>query len=109
MNDHQLTIAVNVFCQLKGQRGKLADSRNAEMKELKTELSATRIDLTMLQLKMKANEERVERDEKVTERRFRMRFLSVETAHQNEIETLEADFEEKEHNLMMCKKCSIMG
>jgi hypothetical protein len=71
------------------------------VKELKAELSAARIDLTMLQLRMKSNEERVDRDQKLAETRFRMKLLSLETAHQTAVETLQANFEEKEHHFMV--------
>jgi chromosome segregation ATPase len=95
-------------------RAKLADARAAEgkaqgelqraeltAKELLTEISAARIDLKMQHLRLKAMEEKGERDQKLAETRFRMKFLGAETAHQAALETMQANYEEKQHHFMV--------
>jgi hypothetical protein len=95
-------------------RSKLADVRAAEgkaqtnlqkvdisIKHAQTELSAARINLTMLQLTMKASEERFDRDQKLTETRFRMKLLGLETTERTAIKTAEANFEEQQHRFMV--------
>jgi hypothetical protein len=52
----------------------------------------------MLHLMMKASEERFYREQKHVETQFRMRELCLETMHQTAIETVQANFEEKQHS-----------
>jgi hypothetical protein len=72
----------------------LADARAAEEKadgnlqkaeipaqQARTEFSAARIDLTVSQLRMKATEERFDPDQQLTDMRFRIKPLGLETTH----------------------------
>jgi hypothetical protein len=76
------------------------------VKGLKTDLSAARRDLTVLQLRLRAIEEKFERDQKHIENRFLMQLLSIDTAHQTAFEAQQADFEQKQSQFFVaiCEK-----
>lgn len=70
-------------------------------KQLSSELSTTKVDLKMLQMKIETIEERVQRDKKLVETQCKMKVLNFQTKCQSEIEKIKSKFECKIHNFQI--------
>ncbi|KAK8893428.1 hypothetical protein M9Y10_021848 [Tritrichomonas musculus] len=70
-------------------------------KQLTSELSTTKVDLKMLQMRITAIEEKVQRDKKLIETQCKMKILNYQTKCQSEIETLKSSFDCKTHNFQI--------
>jgi hypothetical protein len=100
-------------------RGRLSESRKLEsqaqlekqkndalVKELRSDLSAARIDSNMFELKLRATQERVERDQKMLESKHRVEMMQLDAAHQKILQEHEQQFAEKQHQffLSICER-----
>lgn len=78
----------------------------SENKDLKSQLSSTRVDAKMLQMKLNASEEKMKREKKLAETQFSMKLLAMETDSQNKFDNYKADMEAKNHALFV-KVCEL--
>lgn len=70
-------------------------------KQLSSELSTTKVDLKMLQMRITTIEEKNQRDKKLVETQCKMKILNFQTKCQSEIEKVKSKFECKIHNFQI--------
>ncbi|OHT03990.1 viral A-type inclusion protein [Tritrichomonas foetus] len=81
-------------------RNKLVAMEN-ELKETKSALSKIRIDYKMLNLKVSAAEDKLNRERSLFDTQLKMKILGMQTDHQTQIDELKDEYENNLHKLLV--------
>ena len=78
----------------------LQDCEN-QNKELKNELSTSKIESKMHLMKLNANDEKMKREKSLFETQLKMKMMTLETAHSAEIENIKSQYERDFHEFLI--------
>lgn len=74
---------------------------NLNLKKISSDLSAIKVENKLLNLRISASDEKMQREKNLLETHFRMNKLNLETKHEAEIQNLKAEFDKQFHDFLV--------